>query len=152
MVALGFESVWNVVALPSGIEPRSLHRERDKTAIEGGNLPAAQIADAQLKAFEAYSEMTEAARRLLVVVPTGQRRPSTCCSTLKRTSAFCRRRSPAAPAMDNHWRSIFCAQCGCLFERFRSMANTGRRHEAPSPITWKRNRQRLAAHARRLRR
>jgi hypothetical protein len=40
------------------------------TAIEDGHLPEAQMADAQLKAFEAYSEMTEAARRLLVVMPT----------------------------------------------------------------------------------
>jgi hypothetical protein len=40
------------------------------TAIEDGSLPAAQMADAQLKAFEAYNEMTEAARRLLVVMPT----------------------------------------------------------------------------------
>jgi len=40
------------------------------TAIEDGDLPAAQIAEAQLKAFEAYEEMTEAARRLLLVMPT----------------------------------------------------------------------------------
>jgi hypothetical protein len=33
------------------------------------------------------------------------------------------------------WRSIFCAQCGRRFERFRSTANADRRHEAPSPIT-----------------
>lgn len=58
---------------------RSLHHEREKTAIEDGSLPAALIANAQLKAFEAYSEMTEAARRLFVVMPTGAkgaRRPA----------------------------------------------------------------------------
>jgi hypothetical protein len=46
---------------------------------EDGNLPAAQIADAPLKAFEAHSEMTEAARRLYVFMPTGAkgaRRPA----------------------------------------------------------------------------
>jgi hypothetical protein len=40
------------------------------TAIEEGNLPAAQIAEAHLKAYEAYSEMTDAARALLIVMPT----------------------------------------------------------------------------------
>lgn len=40
------------------------------TAIEDRNLPTAQIADAHLKAYEAYTEMTEAARMLLVVMPT----------------------------------------------------------------------------------
>ena len=40
------------------------------TAIEDGNLPTAQIAEGQMKAFEAYIEMTEAARSLLVVMPT----------------------------------------------------------------------------------
>ena len=103
-------------------------------ATEDGNLPAAQIADAHLKAFEAYSEMTEAAGACLSSCLRSQRRSSTCCSILKRTSAFCHQRSPAAPAMDNRWRSIFCAQCGCRFERFRTMADTGRRHEAPAPI------------------
>jgi hypothetical protein len=45
---------------------------KDKTAIEDGNLPAAQIANAQLKAFEAHSEMTEVTRRRpFVVMPTG---------------------------------------------------------------------------------
>ena len=39
-------------------------------AIEDGSLPVAQMADAQLKALEANSEMTEAARRLLIVMPT----------------------------------------------------------------------------------
>ena len=39
-------------------------------AIEDGNLPAAQIAESHMKAFEAYTEMTEAARNLLVVMPT----------------------------------------------------------------------------------
>src|SRR4051812_35339466 len=40
------------------------------TAIEDGNLPTSQIAEAHLKAFEAYTETTEAARNLLVVMPT----------------------------------------------------------------------------------
>jgi hypothetical protein len=40
------------------------------TAIEDGNLPTAQIEEANLRAFEAYEVMTEAARRLLVVMPT----------------------------------------------------------------------------------
>jgi hypothetical protein len=40
-------------------------------AIEDGDWPAAQIANAQLKTFEAVSEMTEAARRLFVVRPAG---------------------------------------------------------------------------------
>ena len=40
------------------------------TAIEDGNLPTAQIAEAHLKAFVAYTEMTEAARNVLVVMPT----------------------------------------------------------------------------------
>jgi hypothetical protein len=40
------------------------------TAIEDGNLPTAQIADAHLKSYEAYVEMTEAARALLIVMPT----------------------------------------------------------------------------------
>ena len=40
------------------------------TAIEEGDLPAAQIADAHLKAYEAYTAMTEAAHMLLVVMPT----------------------------------------------------------------------------------
>ena len=31
--------------------------------------------------------------------------------------------------------SIFCAWCGCRFVRFRRTASTGRRHEAPAPIT-----------------
>ncbi|MCG2639671.1 MULTISPECIES: hypothetical protein [Bradyrhizobium] len=39
-------------------------------AIEDGNLPTAQIADAHLKAYEAYAKMTEAARQLLIVMPT----------------------------------------------------------------------------------
>jgi hypothetical protein len=38
-------------------------------------LPAAQIADAQLKAFEAYGDMMETARRLLVVMPTEPKAP-----------------------------------------------------------------------------
>ena len=37
---------------------RSLRRERERAAIEGGSSPAALIAIAQWKAFEAYSEMT----------------------------------------------------------------------------------------------
>jgi hypothetical protein len=94
-------------------------------ALPGGIEPPAQIADAQLKAFEAYGEMTEVARRLLVVMPTEPKALVDLLFYVEKNSALCRRRSPAAPAMDNHWRSIFCAQCGCLFERSRRMANTG---------------------------
>ena len=48
-------------------------------AIEDGDWPAAQIANAQSKTSEAVSEMTEAFRRLFVVMPTGAkgaRRPA----------------------------------------------------------------------------
>ena len=40
-----------------------------KMAAEAQNPPVAQIDQASLRAFEAYEEMTEAARRLLIVMP-----------------------------------------------------------------------------------
>lgn len=69
------------------------------TAIEDGNLPTAQIAEAHLKAFVAYTEMTEAARNVLVVMPTDLKAlvdPLLYCYIWRRTSACCRQRSPVA--------------------------------------------------------
>ena len=69
-------------------------------AIEDGDWPAAQIANAQLKTFEAVSEMTEAARRLFVVMPAGAKG----ARYLETNLAFCRRRSPAAPTKAHRQR------------------------------------------------
>ena len=77
--------------------PGGIHREREKTAAEDGNSPAALIAIAQLKAFEAYGEMTEAAPRLFVVMPAGAKgarrpaippQPATTCGSCQTTEAL----------------------------------------------------------------
>jgi len=49
MVGVGWEIVRSVAARLGGIEPLPLHRERDKAAIEDGNVPATRIANAQLR-------------------------------------------------------------------------------------------------------
>jgi len=54
-------------------EHQAARRAYDEAAVRKmaaeAHLPVAQIDQASLRAFEAYEEMTEAARRLLIVMP-----------------------------------------------------------------------------------
>jgi hypothetical protein len=97
-------------------------------------LPAAQIADAQLKAFEAYSEMTEAARRLLIVMPTEPTAPVDLLFYLEKNFSVL----PPEIACASNGQSLafdLLRTARLSLRAIRRMANMGRRHEAPSPIT-----------------
>ena len=118
MVALGLESVWNVMALP----------------------------DAQLKAFAAYSEMTEAAWRLPVVMPTEPNALEKNFSVLPPEIA-CRAGNGQSLAFDL-LRTVRLS-LRAIFEGRQTRTDVMKRRRRSDRT---RNRRRLAAHAGRLRR
>jgi hypothetical protein len=98
-------------------------------------LPAAQIADAQLKAFEAYSEMTEAARRLFVVMPTEPKALVDLLLYLEKNFSILPPEIACGASNGQSLAFDLLRTARLSLRAIRRMANTGRRHEASSPIT-----------------
>ena len=76
---------------------RSLRRERERAAIEGGSSPVALIAIRAVEGFRGVQRNDGAARRLFVVMPAGAkgarrpailRQPATACDSCQTTEAL----------------------------------------------------------------